>query len=50
MKYIVTKYPSMYTRQRWNIKDSLDGVLYSSFDEALVACKKLSGAGVAELN
>lgn len=49
MKYIVTRCPSTYTRQRWTLKDSIDGVVYSSIDDALVACKKLGGAGVAEL-
>lgn len=50
MKYIVTKIPSTYTKHRWSLKDSKDGVIYSSFDDALVACKKIGGAGVAELS
>lgn len=50
MKYIVTKFPSTIIGYNWTVKDSFDGVVYDSFDEALVACIRLGGAGVTRLS
>lgn len=46
MKYIVTKAPYTYIFQRITVEDSLDGVLYNTFEEALSACESLDGCGV----
>lgn len=50
MKYIVVKCPSANMYYRWTMKDSLDGIVYSSFEEALTACQECEGCGVAELS
>lgn len=49
MSYIVVKVPSINMHYNWSMKDSLDGVLYEKFSDALDNSKKLDGAGVAEV-
>jgi hypothetical protein len=49
MTYIVTNCSSVFSHRKWTMIDSLDGVRYETFGDALQQCKILDAHGVVEL-
>lgn len=48
-KFIITNCPATFTRQDWNVNDSINGILYDTFHDALKDLISVEGFGVAEV-
>lgn len=48
--YIITEFPSSGIWHDWKIKDSVNGIVYDTFAEALTELEKINGCGIVQVD